>query len=99
MPLLRRINARYADDPRFALVGLNTDQFTDVAIEYSKEKEFAGIQGYLGQRSTVQSDYGADETPSTFLIGPDGKIIATWIQDALLTDVEAILHRVLPSPK
>jgi hypothetical protein len=24
-----------------------------VAIEYSKEKEIAGIQGYLGQRSKV----------------------------------------------
>ena len=99
MPLLRKINARYADDPRFALVGLNTDQFTDVAIEYSKEKEFAGIQGYLGQKSKVQTDYGADETPSTFLIGLDGKIIARWIQDGLLTDIEATLHRALPSPE
>ncbi|MHB8956354.1 MAG: peroxiredoxin family protein [Pirellulaceae bacterium] len=97
MPLLRKVNARYADDPRFALVGLNTDQFTDVAIEYSKEKEFAGIQGYLGQRSKVQSDYGADETPSTFLIGLNGKIIARWIQDGgMLTDIEATLQYVLP---
>ena len=97
MPLLRKINARYANDQLFALVGLNTDQFTDVAIEYSKEREIAGIQGYLGQRSKVQSDYGADETPSAFLIGPDGKIIARWIQDeGVLTDVEATLQRALP---
>ncbi len=97
MPLLRKINARYANDQRFALVGLNTDQFTDVAIEYSKEREIAGIQGYLGQRSKVQSDYGADETPSAFLIGPDGKIIARWIQDeGVLTDIEATLQRALP---
>jgi hypothetical protein len=70
-----------------------------VAIEYSKEKGFAGIQGYLGQRSQVQSDYGADKTPTTFLIGLDGKIIARWIQDGLLPDIEATLHRVLPSPE
>jgi peroxiredoxin len=68
-----------------------------VAIEYSKENELDGIQGYLGRRSKVQSDYGADETPSTFLIGPDGKIIARWIQDeGVLTDIEATLQRVRP---
>ncbi|MHB0958922.1 MAG: peroxiredoxin family protein [Pirellulaceae bacterium] len=99
MPLLRKINARYANDPRFAPVGLNTDQFTDVAIEYSEEKEFAGIQGYLGQKSKVQADYGADETPTTFLINPDGKITAEWVQDGLLTDIEATLHCTLPSPE
>lgn len=99
MPLLKKIIGEYADDTRLALVLLNADQFTDVAIEYSKEKGFAGIQGYLGQRSQVQSDYGADKTPTTFLIGLDGKIIARWIQDGLLPDIEATLHRVLPSPE
>ena len=99
MPLLRKINATYAENPRFALVWLNADQFADVAFVYAKEKGLAGIQGYLGGESKVQSDYGADETPTTFLIGPDGKIIARWIQDGLLTDIDGTLHRVLPSPK
>lgn len=99
MPILRKINAAYAGDRRLALVLLNTDSFTDTAYVYAKQKKLAGIHGYLGRDSQTQSDYGANETPSTFLIDPARKIVARWVQDGSLTDIDAVLQRVLPQRK
>ncbi|HEV3166092.1 MAG TPA: hypothetical protein VGZ22_18860, partial [Isosphaeraceae bacterium] len=70
------VHDEFSKDRRFALIGVSLDDRPSDA-EYSvKALKFSWLQGFAGPDSPVVSAYGATAIPATFLIGPDGKILA-----------------------
>jgi peroxiredoxin len=76
MPNLQAIQDQFANDPRFVVVGLNVDDEPGPATQLVKALKLSWRQGFVGPDSSVVSAYGATAIPATFLIGPDGKVLA-----------------------
>ena len=76
MPNLQAIQDRYAKDPRFVVIGLSLDDQPGPAASSVKALKLSWRQGFAGPDSPVVSAYGATAIPATFLIGPDGNILA-----------------------
>jgi peroxiredoxin len=76
MPNLQTVNDQFAKNPRFVLVGVSVDERPDDASRSVKALKLTWVQGISGPDSSVVSAYGATAIPATFLIGPDGKILA-----------------------
>ncbi len=66
----------FARDSRFVLIGVNLDDRPRDAAPSVKALKLSWLQGFAGPDSPVVSAYGATAIPATFLIGPDGKILA-----------------------
>jgi peroxiredoxin len=76
MPSLQAIQNQFADDPRFAIVGVSLDERPRDAASSAKALKLSWLQGFAGPEAPIVTAYGATAIPATFLIGPDGKIIA-----------------------
>jgi peroxiredoxin len=76
LPALRVLRERYQEDPRFAILSLSLDQTADDLAHLVKDAGQAWPQAWLGPDSPIAAAYGATAIPATFLIGPDGRIIA-----------------------
>jgi peroxiredoxin len=76
MPNLQAIQDQYAKDPRFVVIGLSLDDQPGPAASSVKALKLSWRQGFVGPDSPVVSAYGATAIPATFLIGPDGNILA-----------------------
>lgn len=76
LPNLQRVNDEFSKDKRFALVGVSVDEKANPVASMVKAMKLGWPQGLAGPESPVSSDYGATAIPATFLIGPDGKILA-----------------------
>lgn len=82
MPKLKELYARY-HDKGFEVVGVSLDSSKE-----SWEKAIAGLELPWPQMSDLQGwksagapEYGIKMIPSTFLLGPDGRIIARNAED------------------
>ncbi len=83
---LKLLQKRFAGDDRFAMVGFCLDRDADAA---RKAVEFLGItwpQAVLRDREfdPIVVDYGARQPLPSYLIGPDGKLLAVVPQNGLL---------------
>jgi peroxiredoxin/protocatechuate 3,4-dioxygenase beta subunit len=76
MPNLLAIKKQFAKDSRFVVIGVSLDDRPRDAAATVKALELSWPQGIAGPDSPVVAAYGATAIPATFLIGPDGKIIA-----------------------
>jgi peroxiredoxin/uncharacterized GH25 family protein len=78
VPFLKETYAAFKNDPRFAMVGLSLDPEQSAPREYAKKNDLGWIMGFLGEwsKTDLPSKYGVEGIPGTFLIGPDGKILA-----------------------
>jgi peroxiredoxin len=76
MPGLLAIHERFEQDDRFVLVGISLDDKPGDASAVVKARKLSWLHGFAGPDSPVVTTYGATAIPATFLIGPDGKIIA-----------------------
>jgi len=76
MPNLQAIKDQFAKDSRFVLVGVSLDDRPRAAAASVQALKLSWLQGFAGPESPVVSAYGATAIPATFLIGPDGKILA-----------------------
>ena len=63
-------------DPRFALISVSLDEKPAKAASFVKSARFSWRQGHAAPESPIVATYGATSVPATFLIGPDGKILA-----------------------
>jgi peroxiredoxin len=96
MPALQDLQAAFRDDDRFVLIGLSLDQEVDDARSFVKDRGLPWVQAYVGDEAgqRVLEDYGVDSIPATFLIGPDGKVIARGIRgEAIKRAVEKALGK------
>ncbi len=76
MPNLQKIQSAYADNPKFAMLSLSLDdQESDVKLWITRAK-YTWPMAWVGVDSPIVKTYGATAIPATFLISPDGKILA-----------------------
>ena len=81
----------FAKDPRFAMIGLSLDAETKEAQDFVQNRELKWIQGSLGEWSQTKlpDQYGVNGIPATFLIGPEGRIIAKDLRGAAIREAVA----------
>jgi peroxiredoxin len=89
MPNLQAIRDRHADDPRFILIGVSLDDQAASAARMVKALNLSWRQGLAGPDSPVVAAYGATAIPATFLIGPDGTILARDLRGEKTKDAVA----------
>ncbi len=77
MPTFKRINERFGDDDRFELIGLSCDNSTEIAKRFVDKQGLTWVQGAVGgTNGQVPREYTVRALPATFLIGPDGTVVA-----------------------
>jgi peroxiredoxin len=76
----------FSKDERFIMLGVSLDSDIDAAGKLVEDNKLKWINCYLtrASRVTVCKDYKIERCPSTFVIGPDGKILAKDPSDLLL---------------
>jgi peroxiredoxin len=81
IPRFHAVQKRFAKDHRLAMIGLCLERNPTVAIKAMSEKTVTWPQVLLRDQvvDSIVLDYNAAEVPKTFLIGPDGKVIAKEI--------------------
>ena len=78
-PNLKATYDAFSKDKRFAMVSLSLDAEPQAPQKFARNHNIAWTQGFLGDWShdKLTSKYGVYGIPSIFLIGPNGKILAT----------------------
>ena len=103
MIVLKEVQQAFGADPRFVLISLDCSQDASNATKFIKENGLSWIHGLAGEEGTgVSARYKVREFPNTymmgrddrrrripvtFLIGPDGRILA---HDLIANDLEAV---------
>jgi thiol-disulfide isomerase/thioredoxin len=96
MPVIQDVQAAFGTDERFVLIGLSLDREIEAARTFVKDRGLSWVQAFVGDEAGEQvlEDYGADSIPATFLIGPDGKLIARGMRgDAIMRAVKKALEK------
>jgi peroxiredoxin len=89
MPAIKDIHQTFGSDGRFQLIGLSCDQTAEAAEEYIKQKGLVWTHGFAGNLLAgvnAGTVYKVRAIPSTFLIGPDGRILAKNLHGAELKE-------------
>ncbi len=89
MPTIDAIHKAHGADRRFAVVSLSLDDKPADAASFIKAQEYGWTQGHVGPDSPVVAAYGATAIPATFLIGPDGRILAAGLRGEKLKSTVA----------
>jgi len=76
IPNLTTVHDTFAADPRFAMLSLSLDESPTVLKSRLTSHKLPWPQAFIGPDSPIAAAYDATAIPATFLIGPDGKILA-----------------------
>jgi len=76
IPNQKTLNDTFAADPRFAMLSLSLDERPAELRALVKSEKISWPQAFIGPDSSVAAAYDATAIPATFLIGPDGRILA-----------------------
>ena len=88
MPAMKDIQATFGADPRFLLAGVSCDEAAEAPAKYTKENALSWTQVFGGpvpwsaepvpakDLQNVGDTYMIRGIPATFLIGPNGRILA-----------------------
>ncbi len=99
IPNLEAVHKAFGAEPRFVMASLSLDERPEDALSFVKSKNLNWHQCIIGPESPVATAYGATAIPATFLIGPDGKILATDLRgEKTMTTVAEALKPRNPSP-
>jgi peroxiredoxin len=89
MPAIKDIQKTFGSDTRFQLIGLSCDQTAEAAERYIKENGLTWTHGFAGNLLAgvnAGKVYKVRAIPATFLIGPDGRILAKNLRGAELKE-------------
>ncbi len=87
MPALKDIQKTFGADPRFNLISLACDKDDEGARRYIRENGLIWTHGFAGDLAMgVGLRYKVRSIPATFLIGPDGRILAKNLQGPALKE-------------
>ena len=89
MPAIKDIQKTFGSDARFQLIGLSCDQTSETAERYIKENGLNWAHGFAGNLLAgvkAGNAYKVQAIPATFLIGPDGRILAKNLRGAELKE-------------
>ena len=90
LPALKDIQDAFGGDSRFRLISLSCDETVEPVLRIVKEKGLAWKHGLAGSfGASVMARYDVRAIPSTFLIGPDGRIMARDLRGAALKEAIA----------
>lgn len=92
-PALAAFYDRHRDDADFAMVGILRDSLASDA-ELRNYVEGAGIEWIVGRdpKSKAALAYGTTGQPESFMIAPDGTVVAEQFSTATLEDLETMLR-------
>jgi peroxiredoxin len=76
LPNLKAVHDAFGADRRLEIVSVSLDERQADAQLVARDQKLPWRQGHLNPDSSVVAAYGATAIPATFLIGPDGKILA-----------------------
>ncbi len=77
MPNLKRIHGQFGADPRFVLVSIACDNSISAARDYAEKNGLAWRQAHIpGIGNSIAKAYTIRSLPATFLIAPDGHVLA-----------------------
>ena len=99
MPAIKDIQKTFGGDPRFQLIGLSCDETAEAAERYIKENGLIWTHGFAGNLLAgvnAGKVYKVRAIPATFLIGPDGRILAKNLRGAELKEA---VRKALENPK
>jgi peroxiredoxin len=90
-PNMKATYDAFGKDPRFAMISLSLDKEASAPKRFARSHDIAWTQGFLGDWSadTVTATYGVHGIPAIFLIGPDGKILATQLRGEKIKETVA----------
>jgi peroxiredoxin len=100
MPAIKDIQKTFGSDTRFQLIGLSCDPSAEAAERYIKENGLNWTHGFAGNLLAGMNAgkvYKVRSIPATFLIGPDGRIVAKNLRGAELK--EAIRKALAPDDR
>ncbi|MCA1685628.1 MAG: TlpA family protein disulfide reductase, partial [Planctomycetia bacterium] len=87
MPAMKDLQKTFGDDDRFLLVGMSCDEAPEAPGRYARENGMGWTQGFAGNLGGgVAASYLVRSIPATFLIGPDGRVLAQNLQGAALKE-------------
>jgi beta-lactamase regulating signal transducer with metallopeptidase domain/thiol-disulfide isomerase/thioredoxin/uncharacterized GH25 family protein len=77
IPALQELHRQFGGDQRFALLSLACDQNAEPARRYVQGNGLDWLHAHVGASSSgVAAKYTVRTLPATFLIGPDGRVLA-----------------------
>jgi peroxiredoxin len=87
IPNLRAAYDSFRRDQRFVMISLSLDAEVAAPRSFVQDRDIPWTQGFVGDEagSKVVKDYGVAAIPATFLIGPDGKVIAKGMRGEGIT--------------
>jgi peroxiredoxin len=87
MPALKDIQKTFGGDPRFLLVGVSCDEAALAPAKYTKENALVWTQVHGGKMlEGVAETYLVRAIPATFLIAPDGRVLAMNLRGPALKE-------------
>lgn len=96
LPNLKKAHERFAKDG-FVIVGLSFDADADTARKFVADKQidWPQIWAEKADQGPLANLYGVGGIPATFLIGPDGKVVATDLRgDDLIKSVQTEIEKL-----
>ena len=94
IPNMQTIKAAHAGNGKFVMMGLSLDDKEEDVRGFVKRAKIDWPQAWVGIDSEPVKAYGATAIPATFLIGPDGRIVARDFRgEELKKAVEAALGK------
>ena len=94
LPNLKAVHAALGTNTSLVMVALSLDEKPDNVRKFVEAYKLSWPQGYLGPDSPVAAAYGATAIPATFLIGPDGRVVARDLKgEQIQTAIENALRR------
>lgn len=91
-PELLRFAARHAAAGDAVIVGVIHDDTMDEVLEY--RAEHGGDWPVVDDpRGTVALDYGVRGQPETFVVAPDGRIVARYVSRITADGIDRVLRR------
>jgi beta-lactamase regulating signal transducer with metallopeptidase domain/thiol-disulfide isomerase/thioredoxin/protocatechuate 3,4-dioxygenase beta subunit len=89
MPAIKDIQNTFGGDTRFQMISLSLDDKAESALTYIKENGLIWTHGFTGNSlggASASNAYRVRSIPATFLIGPDGLILAKDLRGSELKE-------------
>jgi hypothetical protein len=92
--VLREIHQQFGDDPRFVQLSLSCTNPIETPRGFVATRGLKWLHAHAreGQTSHAERDFTVRARPTSFLIGPDGRVLARELRGTAMQEaVEAVL--------
>jgi len=101
IPHLKAVWDAFGKDERFVMISLSLDQSVEPVKKMVAAKKMSWLHGFLGEwsQTDLPNKYSVEGIPSIFLIGPDGRLIATNLRGPAIKEAvgKALSESTTPS--